>query len=319
MGHATPAEKKKARNLYEVEGWTLSAIATEFSRSQQTVRNWKKAGNWQKGFAATSIHETTLEEPSDPQPIEEIVAEMGLEPVVDPVREPLPTPSVQDEVDDRDLRIRELEAEIARKDEEIQKHRPSVDIGRMMSDTVEWLTEQLGEEYWEMLAQNEWAQENRNRAKSNLPPINMNDYPDMKAESIAKHKARVAARFDPDQPPVVFAEDARPSRKIKLIIDRKQSNGMMLPTIEQIPYEGHINNVNGSLADGLVKYTRKGFKVTDPLLCFAQDCFKPAAVIGERYLYDCYCSEYHRTAVEGGNKVRFDTAIATSTAGGYTR
>ena len=147
----------------------------------------------------------------------------------------------------------------------------------------------------------------------------MNDYPDMKADAIAKFKAEAASRFDPDQPPVVFAEDARPSRKIKLIIDRKQGNGMVLPTIEQIPYEGHINNVNGSLADGLVKYTRKGFKVTDPLLCFAQDCFKPAAVIGDRYLYDCYCSEYHRTAVEGGNKVRFDTAIATNTAGGYVR
>jgi len=307
---ATPAEKNRAKALYEIEGWTLTAIAKELGRSMTSLHSWKKADGWVKHGTEPEVVLTTDAPPT---------ATYGDFTVTTEVPEVGIQVTVGDVVEEKDQRIRELEAELARKDEEIQKHRPSVDIGRMMSDTVEWLTEQLGEEYWEMLAQNEWAQENKNRAKSNLPPISMNDYPDMKQEAIAKFKAKVATRFDPDQPPVVFAEDARPSRKIKLIIDRKQSTGQVLPTIEQIPYEGHINNVNGSLADGLVKYTRKGFKVTDPLLCFAQDCFKPAAIIGDRYLYDCYCSEYHRAAVEGGNKVRFDTAIATSTAGGYVR
>jgi hypothetical protein len=64
--------------------------------------------------------------------------------------------------------------------------------------------------------------------------------------------------------------------------------------------ENQINNMAGSLADGIVRYTRKGFKLTDPFLCPRAGCFKPAGMDEmKRWLYDGYCTDKHRAEVEG--------------------
>ena len=306
---ATPAQKRKARLLWEQERLSMPVIAKKLGFSANTIAKWKKAdGDWSRDDSdLTPVFD------SSPADITYAVASSADADFV------LAEPDVSaQEKDERDFRIAELEAEVARQQAEIERIKPSVDVSRMLEDTVEYLTELLGEDYWENLAQRAWQNENRQRAKDNLPPVDVKEHDAWRIQHIADLKAKVAARHE--GAPIVFSDDARPSRKIKLIIDRKQADGKMLPTIEQIPYEGHINNVNGSLADGLVRYTQKGFRITDPLLCFAQDCFKPAAVIGDRYLYDCYCSEYHRSVVEGGNKPKFDTSIASTTAAGaYVR
>jgi hypothetical protein len=65
--------------------------------------------------------------------------------------------------------------------------------------------------------------------------------------------------------------------------------------------ENQINNMAGSLADGIIRYTRKGFKLTDPFLCPRAGCYRPAASDEfNRWRYDGYCSETHRAQVEGG-------------------
>jgi hypothetical protein len=101
-----------------------------------------------------------------------------------------------------------------------------------------------------------------------------------------KTKEAMGRQGEPEEPP---------SRKVKLFIMR---NGM--PTIEQIPLENQINNMKGSLADGIIRYTRKGFKLTDPFLCPRAGCYRAAASDeAKRWLYDGYCTDRHRVQVEG--------------------
>lgn len=76
-------------------------------------------------------------------------------------------------------------------------------------------------------------------------------------------------------------------------------------SLRQIPYEGQINNVAGSLADGLLVYEKKGFKRTEPMLCPSQDCWVEAAVgaAGKgkgKLAFVGYCSEDHFKRTERG-------------------
>ena len=96
---------------------------------------------------------------------------------------------------------------------------------------------------------------------------------------------------------------------MKLFILRNKGTKDEMPTIEQIPMEGQINNGAGSLADGIVRYTRKGFKLTDPFLCPRAGCFQPAANNEfNEWAFDGYCTELHHDEVEGPNKK--DTGVS---------
>ena len=295
MPKTTRMQRQQARRMYEEDGETQAAIARHFNVSSQTVMNWKKKGEWVKAGTGKAIDdlpattdENATESSAGPQP----ATTESSETVGAVVESPLfsDTPNVIQSDAALKRRIAELEAENAHLAAETERLKPTVDVSDMLEDRVAWLTENSpeGEAYWRNRAEAQFKSENRQRAKDGLPVFNISDHPDILDDLIVelKTKEEMAKHQQPTTPP---------SRKVKLFIMR---NGM--PTIEQIPMESQINNMSGSLADGIVRYTRKGFKLTEPFLCPRDGCFRPAASdeLG-RWAYDGYCTARHRIEVEG--------------------
>ena len=281
MAQATRMQKSQARKMYEDDGESVAAIARHVGFGSQSVANWAKKGGWVKyGTAPVDVDTATVPVTWD-KPVDTVTT----------VNDPLPTHSNSD----ADLRERlvALEAANQRLVDENNALKPTVDIGDYVTDRVKWITENSpeGEGYWLNRAEAAFKKENMQRAKDGLPVFNISDHPEILDDKIAelKAKAQSAVNREPDEPAY---------RRVKLLIMR---NGM--PTIEQIPMEAQVNNMAGSLADGIIRYTRKGFKLTDPFLCPRAGCFRPAQndELG-RWLYDGYCTDRHRTEVEGKDK-----------------
>ena len=269
-GRASYMTKAEARRLYEEDGESFAQIGRLLDYSQMTVSKWSKDdGGWVKAGTAVvtgdfmeGVPETAIE------------AEITYE-----------VETVDTSPSDAALRARiaELEAENA-------ELKPTRDIQAMLDDRVEWLTDNSpeGERYWLNRAEAKFKSDNLERAKQGLPGFDIKNHPDILDDLINELKTKEAMGRvgEPEEPA---------TRRVKLFIMR---NGM--PTIEQIPMENQINNMAGSLADGIVRYTRKGFKLTTPFLCPRAGCFKAAGSDEmARWLYDGYCTDKHRTEVEG--------------------
>lgn len=269
----TELQKRQAKRMYEEDGETQSAIARHFGVTPPTVMNWRKQGEWVK--LGSSVPEPEVESESVGMPASEPV-------FPDP---PPPPPAAAAPNTEAALRAR-----IAELEEENKALKPTYDLGSMFTDRVKWLTDHSpeGEQYWLNRAEAEFKSENRQRAKDGLPIFSVKEHPDILDDIINGIKTKeIAAASKPVTSP--------PSRKIKMFIMR---NGM--PTIEQLPLESQVNNMAGSLADGIVRYTRKGFKLTDPFLCPRAGCFKPAGLDEfQRWAFDGYCTVQHRLEVEG--------------------
>jgi uncharacterized small protein (DUF1192 family) len=271
-----------ARRMYEEDGESYSAIGRELGYSNMTISKWAKAEGWVKAGSepATPIGQAIDDLPPETETI-------GAPIVTDePVFVEAPVES------DADLRARiaALEAENKRLEEEAERLKPTRDVAEMIENRVDWLTTNTpeGERYWMNRAEAEYKKTNKERAKEGLPIFDIKDHPEILEDLMVELKTKEAmAKNKPADGPA--------ARKVKLYIER---NGM--PTIEQIPMESQINNMGGSLADGIVRYTRKGFKMTDPFLCPRANCFRPAGTdeLG-RWEHDGYCTERHRTEVEG--------------------
>ena len=287
-------ERRRARVMYE-QGETLSYIAEQIGVTPKTVSNWKKQDGWQRADEA----------PKPPTPVADIATsddtgttDSNYLPTVTSdyigaTEAATSNASVEDVIDsEAELRARiaELEAELEQKDEQIDEMRPTKDVNEWFADRVQWLTDNSpeGEKYWVNRAEAKFAADNVKRAKEGLPPFDIKHHPEILDDLIneLKTKERMDAAKEPDEPP---------ARKVKMFIMR---NGM--PTIEQIPMENQINNMKGSLGDGILRYTRKGFKLTEPFLCPRAGCFRPASTdeFG-RWTADGYCSDTHRREVEG--------------------
>jgi len=272
MPRATQIDKARGRKMYEEQGESFAEIGRRLGFSAVTVSKWAHEQEW--GNLGEGDTDEAFDAPAT-----------GSSGVADFV------PSDSDEGLRR--RIAELEAETARLARENEELKPTRDVSAMLNDRVKWLTENTpeGEAYWLNRAEAEFKKENRNRAKDGLPVFSIKEHPELLDDLIntLKTKEAMARAQEPGEPP---------ARRVKLFIMR---NGM--PTIEQIPMENQINNMAGSLADGIVRYTRKGFKLTDPFLCPRAGCFRPAASDEfHRWLYDGYCSETHRAQVEGSDQ-----------------
>jgi transposase-like protein len=273
---ATRIQKQQARKMYEDDGESFAAIGRHFGFSLPTVSNWAKAGGWDKLVETETVGADVVG-----ATIENVDVKTS---VVDDGRD-------RSEADLRD-RLRRLEARNKQLEDENQVLKPTVDISAMLGDRVKWLTDNSpeGEKYWLNRAEASFKKENRQRAKDGLPVFSVKEHPELLDELIVelKTKEAMAGAQEPTEPP---------SRRVKLLIMR---HGM--PVIEQIPMESQVNNMAGSLADGIIRYTRKGFKLTDPFLCPRAGCFKPAQNddLG-RWMYDGYCTDRHRAEVEGVN------------------
>ena len=276
---ATQASKliiNRARKLYEEDGETFAAISRSLGFTAATVKKWSQKGGWVSANAAR-VSDAIAE---DDALTEEIPPSLIS---VESVREGSEQ-ELRDKLETLETRNRELEVEN-------EKLSPTVDISAMLEDRVQWITDNSpeGERFWLNRAEAKFKNDNIQRAKEGLPGFNINDHPDILDDLINELKTKEATRRvgEPDEPP---------SRKVKLYIKRK---GQM-PVIEQLPMENQVNNMAGSLADGIIRYTRKGFKLTKPFLCPRAGCYAPAAVDEfQRWRWDGYCTEKHRIEVEG--------------------
>ena len=285
MPKVSDVQKRRARLMFEEDGESKAAIGRSLGYSSQTIQNWAKAEGWVK--AETVNESETVAAPS-----------VGTITVDDYVStKDLPTTVVDDGIDrsEQDLRDRlaRLEAANAELVAENKALKPTVDIGDYITDRVKWITDNSpeGDKYWLNRAEATFKKDNMARAKDGLPIFNISDHPELLDNLVVelKTKEAIANAQEPTE---------APSRRVKLLIMR---NGV--PTIEQIPMEAQVNNMAGSLADGIIRYTRKGFKLTDPFLCPRAGCFRPAEndELG-RWKYDGYCTDKHRREVEGNEK-----------------
>lgn len=296
---ATVRIKNKARVMREQDGMSYPAIGDALGFNQSTISKWAKDGGWVKGEPVDAIPTPDLEVPDPPdyapsfpvpgpQDHAPPSASDPFEPSI--VTNPMPEQRSETEVELR-ARIAELESTLDTTQAELDKHRPTRNIDQFLTDRITWLEENTpeGKDYWVRRAEAEFSAENKQRAKEGFPPFNLRENPEILDDIVIRLKTKEKAAMQHGEP----AEP--PTRRVKLIIDR---NGV--PTIEQIPLEGQINNTKGSLADGIVRYTRKGFKLTDPFLCPRAGCFRPAGLDARNeWQFDGYCSQLHRDQVEG--------------------
>ena len=277
---ATRGTKIRAKRMYEKDGLTFAAIGREVGFGGQAVSKWSKEDGWVKaGVNAVSDRAAEMDAEA-----------LALLESATPAPEPVGP-------DRSELELRErlavLEERNRALEDENKDLKPTYDIGGMFTDRVKWLTDNSpeGERYWIDRAEAEYKKVNIERALQGLPGFDVKDHPEILDDHINRLKTTEAMLHatEPDEPA---------SRKVKLFIMR---NGM--PTLEQIPMENQINNMAGSLADGIVRYTQKGFKLTDPFLCPRAGCWKDAGVdAAKRWSFDGYCTDKHREQVEGSQK-----------------
>ena len=291
MPPITEATRKEARRLYEMEGMSLAKIAVALEVNSNTVGNWKKKNAWgdRGGQGATVTVDTEPETWTESSETPSRSVDEGF-------YDPIPTSDAS--VVELQAQVIELQGERDDLRAENEKLKPTINVLESITNRVAWLTTNTpeGDRYWLNRAEAEFKKTNQARVADNLPPFDIKDFPEMLDDKITELKAKEAAAYakEPSEPP---------SRKVKLAIYRggedayDSENGVL--TIEQIPLEGQINNTAGSLADGIVRYTRKGFRLTEPFLCPRAGCFRPAATDDfNRWAWDGYCTERHRNEVE---------------------
>lgn len=147
-------------------------------------------------------------------------------------------------------------------------------------------------------ANRQLVRQDRDRNKKGLMPFrDLPDFTERVEEQIAKNAADVIRRSQ------TMLTDLTHIPKLRMV-------KMITPdgSLVQIPVAPEINNGAGSLADPIVRYQRKGFKIavsgsTHPTpgvtFCPTFDCWRIAAVEAGEYIFFGYCSDMHRRHIEG--------------------
>lgn len=298
MGHAKPYEIEAARKMWESGDYTYPQIGAKFGKSKHTIVEWRKKYGWGPKGSVPTV------QPS--------------EPVVEVEAEVVPTPAegttlVADEsLAELEHELEELRARNAALQEENDKFKPTYDVRGLLNHPVETLSEFFGPDYWRELAEQEFASENRQRMRDGLRPMD----PDDRTISDIIVRIQQEKRDQPNRiPGSNIAEPAM--KKIKMVIHRPmvfRGRTIKYPVIEQIPLEPQINNTAGSLADGIVRYTEKGFKLTDPFLCPRNGCMADAALDNMNWAFSGYCSRVHQMETEGVTNRDTNQVIVSSGA-----
>lgn len=192
------------------------------------------------------------------------------------------------DVDDAEV----LQAIVASQKEEIAKLQAEVEAAKPTQDASAWLFETIED------------------VKAFYPMKHLRDL--AQAELASINKVRMKEGYDRIQFTEEDFENAIDGILEGLLADRKfgaREEGPLMRTLKmfaedgslrQIPYEGQINNIAGSLEDGYRKYTKKGFKRTEPMFCPAQDCWEVSAEEDGAMLFTGYCSQDHFNRTEAG-------------------
>lgn len=275
--NANYAVKKEAQRLYEVDGLSDKKVGEALGFHQNTITGWRRKEGW---AARGSI---------DPAAV---VSEVGTPNLsTEPEAEAVSgyVPSNEEEVNELRARIVAIEAEKAEMREEMEKLRPDVDITAIMYETEEDFERVFDEQYWRDRAQREYASINKQRRIEGLDIIKVEEAEMQETISRIKQEELAGRRRPADGPA---------DKRIKMV-KPNQDGSYFPPHVVSLPYESQVNNVAGSLADGLVIYTTKGYKLTRPFLCPRRKCFRPAAVdLDGNWAFDGYCTQEHRIEVE---------------------
>lgn len=269
--------KKEARRLFEVEGLSDKKVGEQLGFHGNTIAKWRQAEGW---AARGTVPAEAFDQPDTPES-----ATIGSE-VTGEFSE---TATNFDEVEELKSRILDLEKKNKDLAAETERLRPDVDITAVMYQNEDDFARVFDEQHWKDRAQLEWRSVNQKRRLDGLEPIVVDG--DELEDTIRRLKQEeLASRNKPADGPA--------DKRIKLV--KPNPDGSYFPPhIVSIPYESQVNNVAGSLADGLVRYTQKGFKLTNPFLCPRRACMRPAAMdYNNEWAFDGYCSEEHRLETE---------------------
>lgn len=198
-----------------------------------------------------------------------------------------------DDIDDAEVLRGILESqkeEIAQLTREVNATKATHDVSGWLFETVDDVKAFYPMAHLRDLAQAEIASINRVRMKEGYDRVQFTDedfeaaIDEIVVGLLADRKA--GAR-----------EEGPLMRTLKMV--KLDDNGNV-ERLVQIPYEGQINNIAGSLEDGYRKYTKKNFKRTDPMLCPSQDCWEVSAEEDGKMLFTGYCSQDHYNRTEAG-------------------
>lgn len=196
----------------------------------------------------------------------------------------------------------ELRAKLAAVERERDKYRPFVEIKHF--ESVADVIAHRGVDQMRLVAEIALAADNKQRTREGRPPLwaNRDEYEQLIAETIQAKAAEEMSERRRWTDGVAKGSHTR-LRTLKMV----SPDGRLV----QIPIDVTINNGNGSLADPVVKYQRKGFKVASPVRCKLIDCWEYAAFEDGRYLFGGYCNSAHERFMEGDVLARPDGQMVT--------
>lgn len=171
-------------------------------------------------------------------------------------------------------------------EDKVQEFKPTADVTMFLMASPEEVYARFGKEHLVDLANMERVKLNRERTKNGHFPL-----PQLEDDELDKALEAAIADLLLDRERATPPLEGPLNRVLKMV--DKQGG------LRQIPYEPQINNMAGSLADGYERYRLKGFKMPEPMLCAAMNCYLLAAVNEEgKYLFRSYCTADHERRTE---------------------
>lgn len=192
---------------------------------------------------------------------------------------------------DPDERIAALEAQVEDQQTQIEALKPTRDVSDRVFTDPDDVVAFHGEERIEGMVADRIARQNRQRVREGLDRLPTSG----KAGKELRTEIRetLIKELLEDRQKVRPPDEGWLDRTLKMV----KPDGALV----QIPYEVQINNVAGSLADGYVRYERKGFKRTEPMMCPSKDCNEFAAQGADgKWAFHGYCTEDHFKRTERG-------------------
>jgi len=178
-----------------------------------------------------------------------------------------------------------LKATIAKQEKQIEELKPTKNVAPFLFDTPEDVVAFYGDKKLDEMLKATVAAENKTRTKQGY------DRTVYTPEEFAEAKEALIADLLADRTRMGPPLEGFLDRTIKMI---KPEDGNLV----QIPLEAQINNVAGSLNDGMFRYEKKGYKRTEPMLCPAKDCWETSAIGKGKFVHSGYCSEDHYKRTE---------------------
>lgn len=216
--------------------------------------------------------------------------------------------SDQEKIKELEKALRVAKRDADKKQAALDELTPTIDLSERLFKTTDDVRAWFKDQALKDMAERNLVAENRIRQRTGLSALRYTDEEweaavELLVEELLEDRTLNGA---PEQGPLL--------RTLKMWNPKDRS-------IRQIPYEAQFNNIAGSLADGLIRYERKGFKRIEPMICPAGDCGEEGAVFSSgkdkgKFQFQGYCSQdhYDRTERRAASAVPGVTNRASVTA-----